>query len=252
MRNNITINETLISYRTAGAGTRPIIFLHGWRSEAAVWQPIFDQLHNAPYALYALDLPGFGASETPKKPMTLEDYANIVVGFAKALNIPTGNITLVGHSFGARIAVKIATTQTDFAKKIMLVGSGGNRPSKLMRLIKTILAKSMKPFFAPGFMRPLREKIYRAMGTEDYIETPELRGTFVAIVSEDIVPLLPRVTAQTLVVWGENDTTAPVAYGRRMTRAIPDARFELIKNAGHYCFMDQPKQFTQLFLDFIQ
>ncbi len=252
MQKNITVNGALIAYHTEGKGDNVIIFLHGWRSNGAVWQPIFNRLINNPSILYAPDLPGFGASETPKQPFTLADYADTVIQFVKTLGISTSNLTLVGHSFGARIALKITAKYPQFAKRLILVGSGGARLYRGERTIKKILAQIIKPLFAPGFMRPLRKKIYRALGAEDYIENPELRQTLLNIINEDLAPLFPQIKTKTLIIWGENDTITPLSYGQTMARAIPHAQFKIIKNTGHYCFAQQPDEFIKIFLHFMR
>ena len=252
MRKSITINGLLLSYRAGTDGGAPVIFLHGWRSGADAWKPVLDLLANTPYAAYAPDLPGFGASEMPGQAMTLENYAGTVIAFADALGIPRGTATLVGHSFGARIAAKIAAAHPDFARRIILVGSGGNRPNATVRTMKKLIATALKPFFLPSFMRPLRAKIYALIGAEDYVATPTLTETFKNILSEDLTPLFPRITAKTLVIWGEEDGMAPVAYGRTIASAIPGAELKIMKNTGHWCFQDHPEEFTELLLGFLK
>ena len=251
MQKNITVQGRVVSYLSTGAGPKTIIFLHGWRSNAEAWRPILDRLDERGYALYALDLPGFGASEMPQTAMTLEGYAEIVRAFAEAAGIGKGGLTLVGHSFGARVAAKIAADGSGFAERVILVASGGDRQAPMARAAKMILAKIMKPFFAPSFMRPLRARIYRAMGAEDYVATPELRQTLMNVIGEDLAPLLPRIKTETLVIWGECDETAPLAYGKKMAKAIPGARLEIMNGAGHYCFAEQPDRFVRLLKGFL-
>ena len=66
----IIINESVVSYATAGRGDRSLIFLHGWRSSKEAWLPVAQLMENCGYCLIFIDLPGFGASETPKRPYT--------------------------------------------------------------------------------------------------------------------------------------------------------------------------------------
>ncbi|MDO8582822.1 MAG: alpha/beta hydrolase [bacterium] len=238
----IIINETLVSYATAGRGDRSLIFLHGWRSNKEAWLPVEQLMENAGYRLVFIDLPGFGASEAPKRPYALHNYAETVRLFAEKLELQVHAV--IGHSAGARIAAKLAVENPDFMDKLVLVASGGARPAFVG--LKSCLAKIAKPFFAIGFMAPLRKKLYAAIGAEDYLATPELQKTFVNIINENLDPLLPRIKTDTLIIWGEKDATAPIEYGKHITKLIPNSRLEVIENAGHYCFSEKPEKFVAL------
>lgn len=55
--------------------------------------------------------------------------------------------------------------------------------------------------------------------------------------------LLGRLGAMhtpTLVIWGASDRVVNADYGRAFAAAIPDARFELIPDAGHLPHLEQP------------
>ena len=243
----IIINEAVVSYATAGRGDRSLIFLHGWRSNKEAWLPVEQLMENAGYRLVFIDLPGFGASEAPKRPYALHDYAETVRLFAEKLELQVHAV--IGHSAGARIAAKLAAENPDFMNKLILVASGGARPAFVG--LKTCLAKIAKPFFAMGFMAPLRKKLYAAMGAEDYLATPDLQKTFVNIVNENLDPLLPRIKTDTLIVWGDKDATAPLTYGNHIAKLILNARLEIIEGAGHYCFKEHPEKFSDLLLGFL-
>ncbi len=243
----IIINERIVSYVTTGKGDHSLIFLHGWRSNKEAWLPIARSMEDSGYRLIFIDLPGFGVSETPKKPYMLHDYAETVRLFAEKLDIKIHAV--IGHSAGARIAVKLAVENPNFMDKLVLVASGGSRPNFME--IKACLAKIAKPFFTPHFMAPLRKKLYAAMGAEDYLATPDLQKTFVNIINENLDPLLPHIKTDTLIIWGDKDVTAPLTYGKHITKLIPNARLEVIEGTGHYCFSEQPEKFTGILSRFI-
>ena len=75
-----------------------------------------------------------------------------------------------------------------------------------------------------------------------------MRSTFINVVNEDLRDLLPKISASTLLFWGENDTATPVSDGRLMEQLIPDAGLVVLKNAGHYVFADRLPQ-VRLILD---
>ena len=251
-KKQLVLNNQLVTYYEEGHGPTPIIFLHGWRSEATVWQSTIQALcalrFAQKYILYALNFPGFGTSEPPHRPFTLHDYAEIVKEFViKLLAIShKPQAIIVGHSFGARVAVKLAAQNPELIQKLILVDCGKTHGQSAQRTAQSVLVTLAKPFFKPGFMQPLRKKIYEWLGAEDYIATPELKETYLNIIREPLEPLFPQITVPTLIIWGEKDTTVPLTYGKKIHRAICASRFAVIKNAGHFPFLDDPATFLNL------
>ena len=64
------------------------------------------------------------------------------------------------------------------------------------------------------------------------------------ILRDDVRPLLPRISAPTLVVWGARDTLVPLAHGRRMRGKIPNARLLVLEGAGHNPMVDRAAAFN--------
>ena len=61
-----------------------------------------------------------------------------------------------------------------------------------------------------------------------------------------------RVTAPTLVVWGENDRMVPLAHGEAYARSIPKAKpLQIVKAAGHSVHVEMPEFSAQRMLDFL-
>jgi pimeloyl-ACP methyl ester carboxylesterase len=250
-KRNIVVNSQYIRYYeyiSPEKTTAAVIFLHGWRSNAEAWLEIAKSLQSN-YTIYALDLPGFGGSEPPKKPFMVSDYAHTVETFIKKLNIK--NPILIGHSFGGRIAIKMASAKNAPIEKIVLTGSAGiKQKSTKNKLLKTA-AKIVRPLFKPSWAQGLRRKIYKAIGSEDYLATPNLKKTFVNVVEEDLTPFLPNVSQKTLLIWGEHDTETPLSDAKTMEDKIPHAELVILKNAGHFSFIDQPNEFKNTLEQFL-
>jgi len=110
-----------------------LILLHGWASNKELWANLIkDLLKNnsqnqnesekneiqsrLKIKIFALDLPGFGGSERPENNWFVSDYADLVGKFIEKncqKNIP---IVIVGHSFGGRIAIKLASEKLENQK----------------------------------------------------------------------------------------------------------------------------------------
>jgi len=238
----VVINDQLINYYTYGNGKQSVIFLHGWRSEAGVWNAMTTRLaeENKDLKIFALDMPGFGESPMPKKPFTVGDYADLTAGFITKLELE--NVILVGHSFGGRIAIKLTGTKPELVSKLVLVNSAGikNQPDN-----KTlIIARLAKPLFKPKAMQGIRKKVYKWLGSEDYVATPELRETYLNIIGEDLTRYLRNINQPTLIIWGDEDKDdTPVEFAKIMNNGIANSKLTVLKDAGHFSFLDQPDEF---------
>ena len=248
----MVVRDLLVSYTTYGSlsGGTPALFLHGWRSSKDVWKGVQSSLLDSGVSSIALDLPGFGQSESPKEAYDVDLYAGLVHEWMKKLNIESA--FLIGHSFGGRIAIQCGARYPAVFKKIVLVDSAGIREKNAGRDAVKGVAGIMKPFFAPAFMQPLRRALYRLMGAEDYLKTPELKETFVNVIEEDLSPLLPKITAPVLILWGANDRDTSPEDGKKMASLIPASRFVLLPGAGHYSFLDVPQAFTSELIAFLK
>ena len=223
-----------------------MVFLHGWGLSSKIFKPIIYLLKND-YKIYALDLPGFGNAPI-EKPMVLKDYAETVHDFLEKNKIEKPII--IGHSFGGAVAIKLAILHPESVSKIVLVcASAIRQPHRKMVLIKKA-ADLLKPLF-PEKLRKFVLKLLKLDQT-DYakIESPELKETFKNIIGEDLKPYLPSIKSPALVIWGEKDTVTPLSEGKLIAETIPDAKFAIVKNAGHFLFLEKPEEFIKLIKEF--
>jgi len=250
MNQQIVINNQLISYwHNETAGNVCLLFLHGWRSQKEVWDSVVLRIKDKGLGIYTIDLPGFGGSPAPHGSWSVGDYAEVVKGFIEKLELKT--VIIIGHSFGGRVAIKLASEYSGVASKLVLVDSAGFVMQSSRKEVMATAAKIVRPLFKPKFMQNIRRKIYKGIGAEDYLATPELQKTFINIVNEDLDEDMKRIKIPTLIIWGENDKETPVEYGKRMGFLIPNAEFLILKNAGHFSFLDKPEEFAKALQEFI-
>ena len=249
MNEQIVINGQLISYlsKSKQPSNGCLIFLHGWRSNKEIWNNLISKLPEQ--NIYAIDLPGFGKSQIPKAPMSVGDYAEVVNEFIKKLDLK--NVTIVGHSFGGRVGIKLASKFPLAISKLVLVDSAGFAMDSTKKSAMGFAAKIAKPFFKPKFMQGLRKKVYQTIGAEDYVATPELQKTFVNITSEDLTNDMKKIVCPTLIITGQNDTDTPIEFGKKMQSLIPNSKFFILQKAGHFSFLDNQQEFLKEVTSFI-
>jgi pimeloyl-ACP methyl ester carboxylesterase len=218
---------------------RTFIFLHGWRSESAAWFPLINEL-KADDAAYCIDLPGFGKSESPKNDYTVSDYATIVSVFIRKLQLR--NIILIGHSFGGRVSIKFGADNPDFLNGMVLCDSSGFTNKTTVKNVTNIIAKILKPIFVFQPLTGFKKTLYRMIGAEDYVATPHLKGTFLNVVNENLSEDMRRLKMPVLLLWGDQDKETPLSAAYRMHNLIPKNMLMVIKNAGHFPFLDKTKE----------
>lgn len=247
----IVINNLLLNYYyflPQKKSYKTLVFLHGWGVDSKLWFKIVPELIDKNYSMYFLDLPGFGQSQIPETTYDVDDYKKIVYEFVKKLELK--NINLIGHSFGGRITIKLAAENPEFLEKIVLVDTAGIVTSSKIKKITALIAKVISPIFKPSFMQPLRRKLYFFIGSE-YLENEKLSKIFSKVVSENLTRLLTLIKKPTLILWGKNDNVTPLYYGELMNKLIPKSRLIIFEKAGHFSFLDQPKEFVMTLTEFI-
>jgi pimeloyl-ACP methyl ester carboxylesterase len=243
------IDNLKIAYQVEGTGPS-VVLLHGWGGEANSFRPVFDWLSRF-YQVYALDLPGFGLSEIPPTAWDASDYAKFLSAFFQKLNINKAH--LIGHSYGGRISIVMAAEEPEKIDKLILVDSAGIIPSRTTKYyIRISLAKIGRLMRCCGTLgNKLADNITQRVGSKDYREAGPMRATMVKSVNQNLRPLLPKIQASTLLIWGENDTDTPLSFGEIMEEEIPDARLIVLKDAGHFSYLDQLPQFCEIVTNFL-
>jgi len=200
-----------------------VLALHGWGRTRADWARVLTGI-----PALAVDLPGFGASPEPDRPWGSRDYAD-----ALAPVLQEGGWTVVGHSFGGRVAVQLAAGWPELVDRLVLTGvpllkrAGGGKAPMAFRLAKRLHARGL---LSDERMEAERHK----RGSADYRAAQGvMRGTLVKLVNEDYRDLLPQVKAPTTLVWGAHDTAATLAMVREAEPLFAQAKLVVSERSGH-------------------
>jgi UDP-N-acetylmuramoyl-tripeptide--D-alanyl-D-alanine ligase len=244
-----------IAYRESGqdTGRAPVVVLHGWGASSAAISSIQRCLEGE-YRVISPDLPGFGASDPPPDAWDSAAYAGLVRAFLAERGIERA--TFIGHSRGGAISIVLAATRPELVERLVLVDSAGIRPRRGPAYRARVAAfKAGRRIVAMPLLRDRRdvqEWFGRRFGSVDYRQAGALRGTLVRVVNEDLRPLLPRIGAPTLLIWGERDEETPLSDGQFMERQIPDAGLVVFPAAGHFAYADDPRRFCRVVSYFLK
>lgn len=232
--------------RIVREGSGPdVVVLHGWGGRIESMAPVLGCL-SSDFSVTAIDLPGFGESPTPKGVWGAPDYAAFVRDLLAELGIERAHF--VGHSFGGMTSLYLAAVHSGLVDKLVLAAPSGIRtpPSAKARARKAVAraGRAAGRLGPPG--RRVKAAVYERLGSEDYKQAGPMQPILVKVVNEDLSPLLPRVVASTLVVWGDNDDAVPLEGMRKMEELMSDAAVVVFENAGHFAYLDDQDRFCRV------
>jgi pimeloyl-ACP methyl ester carboxylesterase len=246
------IGDVRVHYKTSGEG-RNIVLLHGWGVDSKTFEAVHKFLEKN-FKVYSLDFPGFGQSAEPPEPWGVEQYADFLAAFLKQFNID--DPILIGHSFGCRVSLYHASRNP--VRKLIFTGAAGIKPKrKFMYYMRVYTYKFCRKLLKLPIINKKEEELLKKLkarfGSSDYKNVSGvMQQTFVKVVNEDLKFLMPKIKAPTLLIFGENDTATPVEDGKTMEHLIPDAGLVVIKNAGHYAFLEKINEFLVIIDSFLQ
>jgi pimeloyl-ACP methyl ester carboxylesterase len=241
----IQINEVSVELVTTGNGP-PLLFLHGGDYFAQHGE-FFDRLARH-WRVVVPRHPGFGNSGRPDEFRTVHDLAYLYLDLLDRQAF--GKATLVGSSFGGWIALEMCVRCLERIDRLVLIDSVGlkfgGREDRDIADIYALPSEELlrRSFFDPRHVAPdysqldddelttiARDRQAAALyAWRPYMHDPGLRQW------------LHRVRVPALVIWGENDAIVTQDYGRKLCRSLPDARFEAIRQAGHYPQIERPAE----------
>ena len=256
-----------VRVRDEGPSTAPaVILLHGFGSSLETWDAWAARL-SATHRVIRLDLPGFGLTgPDPSGDYTDRRAVAVIAGLMDQLGVARARVA--GNSLGGRIAWMFAAAQPARVDRLVLISPDGfaspgfayGRAPKvplLMRVLPYTLPRFMlRASIAPAYADPQRLTPATVTRYRDMMLAPGVRGAILArmaqSVLEDPVPVLRRVEAPTLLLWGERDAMIPFGNSAGYLRAMPHATLAALPTLGHVPFEEAPDESLSPVLRFLQ
>jgi pimeloyl-ACP methyl ester carboxylesterase len=248
-----------IRLRVADSGPRDapaVILLHGFGSSLETWGPWAAVLETK-FRVIRFDLPGFGLTG-PDPAQNYSDQRAMVVLAALMDRLGVAKASLIGNSLGGKIAWNFAVADPDRVNRLVLVSPDGfaspgfeyGKKPDLPFILKLLPYTLPRPMLRMNLAVAYADKSRLSDATldryDDMMRAPGDRAAMLdrmqQVMLVDPEPLLRRITAPTLIVWGEQDGMIPFSNSADYMRDIPHATLLPLPGLGHVPFEEAPSE----------
>jgi pimeloyl-ACP methyl ester carboxylesterase len=254
-------------YLEAGPPSAPaVVLIHGLGATSASFLPTLWDL-SADFRVLAVDLPGFGESDKPVRPLHAAFFARWLAGFLDAVGAPRAH--LVGNSMGGRVAIETALRSPDRVDRLALLAPSmawrryriGARAVRLLRPELAVMPLPMLHRLAVGVLQGIFAQPRRVSqaaldaAADEFVRvfaTPRGRIAFFHAAREIYLEhphgdegfwtRLHGLSRPALFIFGDRDWLVPRAFLRHVKRALPSATCETFHDCGHVPQFELPEQ----------
>lgn len=269
-RHFLDVDGIKVSYHDVGEGP-VLVLLHGGGPGASGWSNYNRNIEplSKHFRVLVPDLPGFGQSDMKTRGVSNFPWYGAYIGrFLDELNIDKAHV--VGNSLGGAATLYLAMERPEKIDKMVLMGAAGGlgvSSTFPTEALKTLLffydgsgpsLERLRGFvdqfvFDPSLITDeLLESRIKAALRPEIIENPPMRP--VPGLPRDEIwrdPRLPKLTHETLIVWGREDRVMPLDMAFSYMKIIPKARLYVVPQCGHWVQWEHADEFNRAVLNFL-
>ncbi|MBI3194195.1 MAG: alpha/beta hydrolase [Ignavibacteriae bacterium] len=259
----LSIDNCKIHVEEVGEG-KPLLLIHGLGG-SLMWQRVVEPLSKN-FRVFVIDLPGFGQSEAPMRPFSTENYAECLAQVLDSFSII--KTTVAGISYGGQISATLASRYPERVERLVLVCSTGlgkipflfsnDAVWKIFSfIVKQTVLKSKTFLCLLGSLSFYKVSSRPSDLCKNYFQQLSQSGHQDALLNgvknsfsggEPFKQTLQKISAPTLILWGENDKTVPSNHAELLHRLIPNSSVEMFSECAHSVPLEKPKEFCYEFL----
>lgn len=241
------INNLETNVLDYGEGKQAVLLLHGWGGCAASMLGLANDL-SIRYRVIIPDLWGWGLSQKPPSDFGIFEYAK---GIAELLNQKNlKQVCLIGHSFGGRIGLVLASQYPQLISKLILIDSAGVKPKfSLCKYLKIKKYKHLKALVERG---EKSSDVLSKFGSTDYMQLDEqMQKVFVRVVNQHLNNLLDKIFQPTLIIWGKKDKQTPLYMAKVLHKKIKSSKIIQLKG-GHFAYLTEKREVLKAVFKFLE
>jgi pimeloyl-ACP methyl ester carboxylesterase len=256
----------ILHYELKGNG-ETVVFLHGLSASLRCWQPFIGQLDSSKYQTLAIDLLGFGHSPKPRNlEYNYDDHLISILETLKAAGIK-GQITIVAHSMGGLIALRLAANHPELVKKLIIYGlpflptpeitkheiTKGKLNLRLAyygpisHVLCSIWCRFLRPLskhLAPFYLPRLPKAVAEDSVLHTWYSYSKSRDNLIE--DQQVAADLAKIKGPIILVYGENDRMKNYIEAENLLNNLNNVELKLIKDSGHNLPHQKPRILTSL------
>jgi pimeloyl-ACP methyl ester carboxylesterase len=221
-------------------GRLPVVLVHGLVISSRYMEPLAAALSPCLRVL-APDLPGFGESDKPRRPLELEELADALGDWLRNLGIESA--MFVGNSFGCQVLAEFAVRHPRMADRLVLQGPTVDPEAR--NLLIQIWRDLKNGRREPGNVGRLARIDYAKARIATIVATMRF------MIKDKIEDKLPAIPAPVLIVNGARDPVVPLAWVERAAALVPNGRLVLVEGATHTMNYAYPDEMAKAILPFL-
>jgi len=232
----------ILSYYDNGKNGDIVLFIHGTASANDVWEKQYKIL-KPNYRTIGIDLRGHGKSINPGGICTTDVHMNDLRETLEHIGI-NKPVSIIGHSFGAVLALKFAEEYPDSVLKLLLVSLPPKVPEVLHRYYNWLLGKPvdlLKKTTNFALKLPIKKRHKLALISDMSIVRQIWRDS----ISWDFLSNTPKVICPVHFSVGRYDYIALKSSIKTLHRTMPNSSYRVFDFASHTCMEDVPKEFNE-------
>ncbi|MSM41391.1 MAG: alpha/beta fold hydrolase [Geobacter sp.] len=256
------INGIQMAYDDTETGL-PLLLIHGFPLCRRMWRPQFNKLPRSSYRVIAPDLRGFGESDAPEGPYSMDIFADDMIALLDYLEIDQAVVG--GMSMGGYVLFNLLERYPERLRGAIFIVTRCTADDESARERRLQLASDVRKFgpqvvadafesllFAPASVteRPkLLEEVYGWMVAND---SRGLAGGLLSMRErKDYSQMLGSFRVPALAIGAAEDRAAPPATSTAIAAGIPGCRLSIIPETGHLANLEDVKAFNAPVLEFL-
>jgi len=235
------VNGCRMHYRAAGRGQQSVVMVHGLTISGDYLLPAAVELLDD-FTVYVPDLPGFGASEKPRRVLSIAEMAETLIAWMDAVGLE--RVYLLGNSMGCHTVAMVAARHPERVAGTILVAPHGDPGGRnTLRLVMRFMNNSVR--------EPLSSW---AIMFKDFLKAGPRRTllTLRNLQQSPLEPWLPQVDVPALVVRGARDRIVPGWWVHRVAALLPHGQATVLPEAAHVPNYSHPERLAALVRVFVE
>lgn len=240
-----------IHIKDEGEGA-PILLISGLGSNSGMWREFMSHLPDRRYIRF--DSPGTGLSSTPLYPIPVARLASLAAFVLDARSVPLCDV--IGYSYGGAISQQFAYEYPNRVRRLVLAATTCGIGSKPGSSNANMVLSTPLRYYSPSYFHRTAAMTFggvtgrdpavrQAMIESRKSQPPTYYGYAMQLLGAagwSSLPFLERIPQETLVICGDDDPLVPVSNAELLASMIPNARLDIIEDAGHLFFWDDAEK----------